>query len=82
MKNKKDSDIDDTVEKLTELAHSYQGALDCANEIISMKNRMIELCEMETALHRKENLRLQSIIFWLSVSLCAFITLSFLFHII
>ena len=65
----KDTHIDETVEKLTELARNYQGALKCANEIISMKNRMIELCEMETELHRKENLRLQKVILFMTVCL-------------
>ncbi len=59
--------INETLEKLEELARSYKTALECANEIISMKDRYIELCEMETALHRKENLRLQKSIFWISV---------------
>lgn len=59
--------INETLEKLEELARSYKTALECANEIISMKDRYIELCEMETELHRKENLRLQKSIFWLSV---------------
>ena len=63
----RDPHIDETLEKLTELSKSYERALECANEIISMKNRYIELCEMETALHRKENLRLQKSIFWISV---------------
>ncbi len=77
----RDLHIDETLEKLTELAHGYQKALECANEIISMKNRYIELCEMETALHRKENLRLQKIILWLTVCLgiCAAVSLSRLF---
>ena len=59
--------INETLEKLEELARSYKTALECANEIISMKDRYIELCEQETELHRKENLRLQSIVFWLSI---------------
>jgi hypothetical protein len=73
--------INETLEKLEELARSYKTALECANEIISMKNRYIELCEMETELHRKENSRLQSIVFWLSVCLgiCAVVSLSRLF---
>jgi hypothetical protein len=73
--------INETLEKLEELARSYKTALECANEIISMKNRYIELCEMETALHRKENLRLQKIILWLTVCLgiCAVVSLSRLF---
>ena len=73
--------INETLEKLEELARSYKTALECANEIISMKDRYIELCEMETELHRKENLRLQKIILWLTVCLgiCAVVSLSRLF---
>jgi hypothetical protein len=76
MKNKKEPHINETLEKLTELARSYEKALECANEIISMKNRYIELCEMETALHRKENLRLQKVILWMAVCLGLFAILS------
>lgn len=65
--SKQQPHINETLEKLEELARSYKTALECANEIISMKDRYIELCEMETALHRKENLRLQKSIFWISV---------------
>ena len=67
--NSQQPHIEETLEKLTELAHGYQKALECSNQIISMKNRYIELCEMETALHRKENLRLQRMVFWLSICL-------------
>lgn len=76
--SKKDPHINETLEKLEELARSYKTALECANEIISMKDRYIELCEMETALHRKENLRLQKSIFWISVLL----TISSMIHLI
>ena len=65
--NSQQPHIEETIEKLTELAHSYERALECSNQIISMKNRYIELCEMETALHRKENLRLQRMVIWLSI---------------
>ena len=68
--------INETLEKLEELARSYKTALECANEIISMKDRYIELCEMETALHRKENLRLQKIVFCLSICLGASVIIS------
>jgi hypothetical protein len=73
--------INETLEKLEELSKSYQRALEFSNEIISMKDRYIELCEQETALHRKENLRLQKIILWLTVCLgiCAVVSLSRLF---
>jgi hypothetical protein len=77
-----DLHINETLEKLTELARSYEKALQCANEVISMKDRYIELCEKETELHRRENLRLQSVVFWLSVALGACLILSFLSHII
>ena len=70
-KMNKEPHIEETIEKLTELAQSYERALECANEIISMKDRYIELCEQETELHRRENIRLQSIVFWLSICLGA-----------
>ena len=69
--SKKDPHIEETIEKLIELSRSYEGALKCANEIISMKNRMIELCEQETALYKKEVSRLHRSMFWLSVCLGA-----------
>jgi hypothetical protein len=78
----KEPHIDETLEKLTELAHAYEKALECANEIISMKDRYIELCEKETALHRKENLRLQKIVFWLSVGLGASLVVSLLSYVL
>jgi hypothetical protein len=79
--SKQQPHINETLEKLEELARSYKTALECANEIISMKDRYIELCEKETELHRKENLRLQKIIFWLTICLgiCAVASLSRLF---
>jgi hypothetical protein len=74
--SEKEPHINETLEKFEELADSYQKALECANEIISMKNRMIELCELETALHRKENLRLQKVILWMAVCLGAYAIIS------
>jgi hypothetical protein len=63
--------IEETIQKLRELAQGHQKALECANDIISMKNIYIDLCERETALHRMENLRLQKIILWMSICLVA-----------
>ena len=57
----KEPHIDETLERLTDLVHGYQRAMDCSNEIITMKNRMIELCELETALYKRESKRLQKI---------------------
>ena len=76
--SKKDPHINETLEKLEELAQNYKRALECANEIISIKDRYINLCEQETELHRKENLRLQKTVFWLSVLL----TISSAVHIV
>jgi hypothetical protein len=76
--SKKQPHINETLEKLEELARSYKTALECANEIMSMKDRYINLCEQETELHRKENLRLQKTVFWLSVLL----TISSAVHIV
>jgi hypothetical protein len=67
----KEPHIDETLERLTDLVHGYQRAMDCSNEIITMKNRMIELCELETALYKRESKRLQKIVFWLSICLGA-----------
>jgi hypothetical protein len=82
MKNKKEPHIDETLEKLTELVHSQQKTLDISNNIICMKNQMIQLCEEETALYKKESIILQKIVFWLSVALSASLVVSLLSHII
>jgi hypothetical protein len=78
----RDPHINETLEKLEELARSYKTALECANEIISMKDRYIELCEQETELHRRENLRLQKIVFWLSICLGASLVVSLLSYVL
>tara|TARA_R110000868_G_scaffold280353_2_gene540481 strand:+ start:1576 stop:1815 length:240 start_codon:yes stop_codon:yes gene_type:complete len=46
--------IEETLERLEELVRGQQKALDMSNKIISMKNRMIQLCEEETALYKRE----------------------------
>ena len=43
---------------LIDLIEKQQKALEMANEIIDMKNRLVALCERETELHRQENGRL------------------------
>lgn len=67
--NKQEPTIEETIDNLKLLAKTQDEALECANEIISLKNRYIELCEMETELHRRENSRLQKTVFWLSIML-------------
>jgi hypothetical protein len=46
------------VQLLEELIERQQKLLTIANEIIDGKNRIIELCELEIELHRRENKRL------------------------
>lgn len=51
------------VQLLEELSERQQRLLGIANEIIEMKTRLIELCELEIELHRKENVRSQRALF-------------------
>jgi|688.fasta_scaffold905638_2 hypothetical protein len=46
------------VQLLEELSERQQRLLGIANEIIDGKNRLIELCELEIELYRRENKRL------------------------
>ena len=80
--SKKDPHINETLEKLEELAQGYQRALECSNQIISIKDRYIELCEMETGLYKKEIISLQRTVFWLSICLGAVSVGSLLLYIL
>jgi hypothetical protein len=48
------------VEKLEDLLHTQQRLLGLAGEIIEGKTKLIDLCEMEIELYRKENKRLRT----------------------
>ena len=61
--------IEETLEAMENLVAAQDKTLKVANEIITMKNRMIELCELEIELYKKQNTRL----LWLFVFLCAFL---------
>lgn len=61
--------IEETLEAMENLVASQDKTLKVANEIITMKNRMIELCELEIELYKKQNTRLLR----LFVFLCAFL---------
>jgi hypothetical protein len=50
----KDPHINETIEQLRLLAMSQDEALRVSKEIISMKNRMIEICELETAIYKRQ----------------------------
>lgn len=65
--SKKNQPINDTLDKLSELIDSQQTALDAAKSIISMKDKMIRLCEEETAIYVRENRKLQKIILGMSI---------------
>jgi len=80
--SKKNPHINETLEKLEELAQCYQKALESANEIISMKDRYIKLCEQETGLYKKEIISLQRTVFWLSICLGAVSVGSLLLYIL
>ena len=53
MKNNKEPNIDETIKMLAELSRSYEKALECSNEVISMKNKYIVLCEQEADIYKK-----------------------------
>lgn len=46
------------VEKLEDLVINQQKALKLADELLDMKSRLIELCEEETQIYKRENKRL------------------------
>ena len=62
----KDPNIEETIEKLTQLVETQDRALETACAIISLKNKLIEICEQETDLYRKQNYKLR-----ISLMICA-----------
>jgi hypothetical protein len=70
------------VELLEDLIENQTKQLDTANLIIQAKNRIIELCEEEAELYKKQNNRLHKTIFWLSVCLGASAMISFLSYVL
>jgi hypothetical protein len=59
MKQTKEEPIIYKVQLLEGLIEKQQGLLETANRIIDMKTRLVELCEEETAIYRRENQRLK-----------------------
>ena len=57
------------VQLLEEQSERQQRLLGIANEIIELKTRLVELCEREIEIHRRENLRLQRSVFILAIAL-------------
>lgn len=51
----KNPQIEETIEQLTELVETQDRALRTADAIISLKNKLIEICEEETDFYRKQN---------------------------
>ena len=58
--------IEETLEAMENLVENQDKTLKVANEIITMKNRMIELCELQIELQKNQNRRQLVIIVVLS----------------
>lgn len=56
---KKQDPIVYKIEVLEGLIQRQQGLLETSNRIIDMKTRLVELCEEEAAIYRRENQRLK-----------------------
>ena len=52
---KQEKTLFDPIENLIELAKNQSDIIQLANEIIEGKNRMIELCEMETEMYKRQS---------------------------
>lgn len=61
----KNSQIEETIEQLTQLVETQDRALKTADAIIFLKNKLIEICEEEIDLYRKQNRRLR-----ISLTIC------------
>lgn len=59
---------EEAIEQLTELVEIQDRALKTADAIISLKNKLIEICEKQIDLYRKKNRRLR-----ISLTICGFI---------
>jgi len=57
------------VQLLEDLVARQEKLLTTAREIIDGKSRLIELCELETDIYRRENVRLQRSVFILAIVL-------------
>lgn len=69
MKKTEEQPIEETIAMLTELVESQQRALDMANDLLSMKSRLVELCEEEVELYKRQNKSLERIAIGVSVLL-------------
>jgi hypothetical protein len=57
------------VQLLEDLVVRQEKLLTTAREIIDGKSRLIELCELETDIYKRENVRLQRSVFILAIVL-------------
>jgi hypothetical protein len=76
MKQPEEEPIVYKVQLLEDLIERQQRLLGIASEVIDGKNKLIELCELETELHRRENVRLQRAFFICCIVLVFSATLS------
>lgn len=64
---KQDPPIEETLRLLSELVRNQDKTLETANDIITMKNRMIELCELEIELYKRHMNKVHMISIGLSI---------------
>lgn len=69
---KQEKTLFDPIENLIELAKNQSDIIQLANEIIEGKNRMIELCEMETEMYKRQSKRLTTILIVSTIGLICF----------
>lgn len=72
MKKQEEEPIVRKVQLLEELSERQQRLLGLANEIIDGKNRIIELCELETDLYKRQNKRLTTMLIVSTIGLICF----------
>ena len=66
---KKEEPIEETLTMLTELVEGQQRALEIADDLLSMKSRLVELSEKEVELYKRQNKSLERIAIGVSVLL-------------
>lgn len=66
---KQEKPIEETIKLFTELVEGQQRALDMANNLLDMKSKLVELCEEEVEIYKRNNVNLYRTVICLSVLL-------------
>lgn len=72
MKKQQEEPIVYKVQLLEELVARQEKLLTTAREIIDGKNRLIELCELETDIYKRQNKRLNTMLIVATIGLICF----------